>query len=265
MTAIASIGHLTRDVVANGASRPGGTVFYSARALAQLDADARIVASCSALDRDELVPRLEAFGLPVTWRASHTTARYSFHYEGDRRIMRQDAVGEPWGAAEAAAAASEAEWILVGALNRSDFSPDVLATLARGGAKLLVDGQGLVRLPELGPLRTDGNIGSALEHVSILKLDSEEAETLVGSADPSALQSLGVPEVILTLGSQGSVVITADEIAPIPARVVVGTVDPTGAGDTFSAAYLNARAAGAAPVAAADRATVAVAAFLTTG
>ena len=48
------------------------------------------------------------------------------------------------------------------------------------------------------------------DHVEVLKLNDEEAETLVGSADPHALHALGVPEVILTLGSQGAWVITPD-------------------------------------------------------
>jgi sugar/nucleoside kinase (ribokinase family) len=51
----------------------------------------------------------------------------------------------------------------------------------------------------------------------------------------------------------------------VPAREVVGPVDPTGAGDTFSAGYLIARAAGVDPAAAAERATVTVAAFLSGG
>jgi sugar/nucleoside kinase (ribokinase family) len=265
VTAIASIGHVTRDVVAGGAPRPGGGVFYSARALARIGADAAIAASCAAGDRPYLLPPLEAFGLPVTWFESEVTTAYSFHYEGDRRIMSQDAVGEPWSTDRAIAAVGNAMWIHVGALVRSDFQPDVLAALAEGGRQLLVDAQGLVRTPALGPLQTDGEIGDALRHVAILKLNDEEAETLVGSAEPEALRPLGVPEVILTLGSQGSWVVTKDEIEHVPARVVVGPVDPTGAGDTFSAAYLTARAEGLEPVEAADRATVTVARFLSGG
>ncbi|MGH7541250.1 MAG: carbohydrate kinase family protein, partial [Gemmatimonadota bacterium] len=150
----------------------------------------------------------------------------------------------------------------VGALVRTDFPVETLAALAADGRRLLVDAQGLVRRADLGPLHTDGDVGDALSHVSILKLNDEEAETLVGSAAPEALQALGVPEVILTLGSKGSCVITQHEIVDVPAREVVGRVDPTGAGDTFSAAYLTARAAGLDPVAAAERATETVAAFL---
>lgn len=262
MTAVACIGHLARDVVAGAPPRPGGAVFYSARALAQIEADARIAASCALEDREQLLPPLEAFGLPVTWYESAATTRYSFHYEGERRIMSQDAVGDPWTAKRAVDGVDDARWVHIGALVRSDFPTDTLSALAANGRKLLVDAQGLVRTPELGPLRTDERIGDALRHVTILKLNESEAVTLVGSADPEALQALGVPEVILTLGSHGSVVIAGSEIERVPARVVVGPVDPTGAGDTFSAAYLTARARGLEPGAAADRATVAVAAFL---
>lgn len=262
MTAIASIGNLTSDVVAGGPPRPGGAVFYAARALARIGADACAGASCSALDREQLMPPLEALGLPVTWYESAATARYSFHYEGDRRIMRQDAVGEPWDEERALAAVGDAEWVHVGALTRSDFLPSTLGALSDGGRMLLVDAQGLVRIPELGPLRTDGNVGDALRHVAILKLNDEEARTLLGTAEPEDLHAIGIPEVILTLGSHGSYVITRRSIEHVPARVVVGPVDPTGAGDTFSAAYLSARASGLAPLDAADYATVTVAAFL---
>jgi sugar/nucleoside kinase (ribokinase family) len=265
LTAIAAIGHLTRDVVAGGAPRPGGGVFYSARALARIGADALIGASSAGDDRAHLLPPLEAFGLPVAWYPSSATTAYSFHYEGDRRIMRQDAVGDPWAPEQAVAAVGDATWVHVGALVRTDFPDETLAALADRDRRLLVDAQGLVRTAAVGPLVTDGEIGDVLRHVAILKLNDEEAETLVGSAQPERLRSLGVPEVILTLGSQGSYVITTDGIEHVPARVVVGPVDPTGAGDTFSAAYLTARSGGVGPAEAADRATTTVAAFLSAG
>ena len=89
-----------------------------------------------------------------------------------------------------------------------------------------------------------------------------EAEALVGSAEPEALRALDIPEVILTLGSKGSCVITSDAIEHVAAVEVVGPVDPTGAGDTFSAAYLAARSRGSEPVDAARFAAKTVAAFL---
>jgi sugar/nucleoside kinase (ribokinase family) len=148
------------------------------------------------------------------------------------------------------------------ALVRTEFPPDTLAALARDGRKLLVDAQGLVRRPELGPLRTDAEVGTALEHVTILKLNDEEAETLVGSAEPERLRELEVPEVVLTLGSRGAYVITGGLVEHVSGPAVDGPVDPTGAGDTFSVTYLKRRTEGAHPVEAARAATETVAAFL---
>jgi sugar/nucleoside kinase (ribokinase family) len=262
MSQIAAIGHLTRDVVAGAAPRPGGGVYYAARALARLGADALVCASCSAEHRPELLPPLESFGLPVTWLESSTTTEYAFHYEGDRRIMRQESVGDPWTPARALAGAGDAPWVDVCALTRSDFPPETLAALTADRRRLLVDLQGLVRTADLGPLRTDAEIGGVLGHVDVLKLNDEEAETLVGSADPHALQALGVPEVILTLGSQGAWVVTPASVEHVPAVPVAGPVDPTGAGDTYSVTYLVQRAAGAEPLEAARVAAATVSAFL---
>jgi len=262
VNAIAAIGHLSRDVVEGGTPRPGGPVFYSTRALARMGVTARIGAACAAADREFLLPPLEAFGLPVTWYESGTTTAYRFHYEGDHRVMQQESVGEPWAAAQALDAVVDATWVHVGALNRTDFSEETLAALAEGDRKLLVDAQGLVRTSTRGPLHTDSEIGDVLRHVTILKLDDEEAETLVGRAEPERLRTLGVPEVLLTLGSRGSFVITPELIEHVPAKETAGPVDPTGAGDTFSASYLVRRAAGAEPLEAARAATATVAAFL---
>ena len=262
MSPIAVLGHISRDVVEGGAPRPGGGVFYATRALSHLGAEAHARASCSAEDRPALLPPLEAFGLPVTWHESSATTAYSFHYEGDHRMMWQDAVGEPWTTEQALDAAADALWVDVCALTRTDFPPETLAALASDGRQLLVDLQGLVRTATVGPLHTDDDIGDVLHHVEILKLNDEEAETLVGSAEPERLHALDVPEVILTLGSRGAWVVTRDLVEHVPAEPVDGDVDPTGAGDTYSVAYLVQRAAGAEPVEAARVAAATVAAFL---
>lgn len=262
MSAIAAIGNLSLDRVSDAPPRPGGPVFYAAQALARIIADAHVVASCAVADRSQLVPFLEAFGLPVRWYPSKTTATYRFHYEGDRRIMRQEAVGDAWNPEQAVEAAGNALWLHVGALVRTDFPAETLKALAAGGRRLLVDAQGLVRTAALGPLRMNCHIGDVLRYVAILNLNEEEAETLVGRVDMDRLRSLGVPEVLLTLGSRGAVVVTADKAECIPAVDLACRVDPTGAGDTFSAGYLAARAAGAEPVEAARTATQNAASFL---
>ena len=66
--------------------------------------------------------------------------------------------------------------------------------------------------------------------------------------------------MVVTLGSRGSLVFAEGTLVPVPARPV--DRDPTGAGDSFLAAYLVSRSAGYAPVAAARRATAVVAGLL---
>jgi sugar/nucleoside kinase (ribokinase family) len=128
---------------------------------------------------------------------------------------------------------------------------------------VLLDAQGLVRAPERGPLRLDADYDpDVLRHVSILKLAHEEALVLTGDAEPESLAALGVPEILLTLGAEGAVVIVNGRAERVPARPVENGVDPTGAGDAFAVSYLAARADGHVPVSAARRATALVAALL---
>ena len=95
----------------------------------------------------------------------------------------------------------------------------------------------------------------------MLKLSEREAEMLAGSTEPDDLRALGVPEVVVTFGSGGSLVVTAAHAERVQVRPVAGR-DPTGAGDAFSAAYLDARAAGHRPTSAARRASAIVSALL---
>src|SRR5436305_1916795 len=126
-----------------------------------------------------------------------------------------------------------------------------------------LDGQGLVRPARTGPLELDGGYDpEVLRHVSVLKLAEEEARVLVGEPSADALSSLGVPEVVVTLGSRGSLVFAGGRLERVVGTPAGGEIDPTGAGDAFAVAYLVSRQGGRAPVAAARRATGLVARLL---
>lgn len=265
------IGNLVRDLVGGAPPRPGGAVFYQARVFAELEhgRDIRIVTRCAPEDRELLVDPLEAFGIPVTWRPARQTQTFDFHYEGDTRVMEVVSLGDPWTPDDiegwVAQAMGDAEWIMLGALTRADFPPETLAALRRDGRQLLVDAQGVVRRGTLGPLVRDGKVpAETFAAVRVLKLNDAEAEALVGSTNAADLRRLCVPEVVLTLGSKGSVVVTASDEEHVPAVEIEGSIDPTGAGDTYWVSYLVARSEGALPVEAARLATERTAAFLST-
>jgi sugar/nucleoside kinase (ribokinase family) len=267
--AVVVIGNLVRDIVAGMPPRPGGAVYYQTRVFGEIPhgRDVRIVTRCASEDRDLLVQPLEAFGLPVTWRPARETQTFDFYYEGETRVMEIVSLGDPWTPDDVEGWVSQtmgdAEWIMLGALTRADFPPETLAALRHDGRQLLVDAQGLVRRGTLGRLVRDGKVPpESFAAVRVLKLNDVEAEALVGSTDAVDLRRLCVPEVVLTLGSKGAVVVTAADDEFVPATPIDHPVDPTGAGDTFWVSYLVARAQGAAPVEAGRRATEVTAGFL---
>ena len=249
MRGMAVIGNLTRDVVDGGAPRVGGAPYHAARALRLLGGRTRVVARCAQADRRKLLPPLVALGVPVFWREAPATAAFNLSYDGEWRTLELEDPGAPW-ATEDVAAVGRAEWIQVGALTRGDFAVDVLAALARN-RRLALDGQALVRPARTGPIALDPVFDpTLLQHVAVLKLAQDELEVLGGE---DAVAELGVPEILLTEGSAGAVLLCGGRRDRIPVRRIEGK-DPTGAGDAFLAGYVWARAAGHRPVSAARNA-----------
>jgi sugar/nucleoside kinase (ribokinase family) len=248
------IGHLSRDVVAGAAPQIGGGPWHAARALRALGHDALIFAKCGERAWGK---QLATQGLPFSLAVAGETTGFSFSYDdAGERTMSVDTIGEPWRLADLPQALlRRVAWLHVAPLLHGDFDPDAIEWLARDRFVLL-DGQGLVRAREPGPLRLAGTLDrSVLQHVTMLKLSEEEAAALGGD-----VRELDVPEVLVTHGPAGSTLVTRDGSADVPAHPV--DADPTGAGDAFAAAYVASRAQGHRPLSAARRATALVAALL---
>lgn len=116
---------------------------------------------------------------------------------------------------------------------------------------------------KLWPLqRARAVIHAAMGLADIALPGLEDAEALTGLSDPDAIADfylrLGAGVVALTLGSEGTLVATADRRERV-AAFPVEAVDATAAGDTFDGAFLAELRAGADPVAAARYANAAAA------
>jgi sugar/nucleoside kinase (ribokinase family) len=248
---VAVVGNLSLDRVEGRPPRPGGPPRYAARSLAALGVPSLVRVKTAAADRGQLVQPLEELGIPVEWRPGATTATYAFSYDGDVRTMEVRELGATWSPEDVAGLG--ADWVHVGALFRGEFPEETLAALAQN-ARLSFDGQGLVRPARLGPLELEPEPDTSfLRHVSVLKLSEEEALALAGSLEEAPLTELGVPEVVVTLGSRGAIVVAGASLVHVPAEHV--DADPTGAGDAFAAAYVVERSRGREPREAAERAT----------
>lgn len=267
MDRIGVIGNLAVDFVDGGARRVGGGPFFAARALRAIARPALVVTKCAEGDRPLLLRPLAELGVPVRWHAAPASAAFRLRYSDGDRSVELLHPGEPWTPEAARGWAGEAlegiGWLQVAPLVRPDFPAETLTELARGGRRLLLDGQGLVRPARPGLVELDPAYDPAvLEHASILKLAEDEAVALLGDIDAQRIAALGVPEVVITLGERGALVWSGAALEEVPARPAAGRVDPTGAGDAFAAGYLASRAAGDPPPEAARRASALAGALL---
>jgi sugar/nucleoside kinase (ribokinase family) len=260
MPPLALVGNLSFDRIDGGPPRVGGAPFHCGRAWRALHVRVTTIARCAPEDERRFRRSFARLGLPVHFVPGTATTTFSFTYEGDRRIMRVERVGDVW-SPDQVVDVPHGAWVHVAPLLRGDFPPRTLASIARG-RRVSLDAQGLTRVRERGKLRLEPepDLERLLRHVSILKLAEEEAVALVGGLEADALATLGPPEVVVTFGSRGSLVVAGGNATEVTARHV--DADPTGSGDMFAAAYLASRASGYAPTAAARRATGLVGALL---
>lgn len=93
----------------------------------------------------------------------------------------------------------------------------------------------------LNPSPVAPRVAELFAHVDALFLNTEEADELTGkAAAQGAVRDLldrGVRQVVLTLGARGALLAHSDGTVRIPAEPV-HAVDPTAAGDVFTAAAL---------------------------
>jgi sugar/nucleoside kinase (ribokinase family) len=248
------VGLVTLDRVDGGLPRLGGAPFYAAQAMRLLGHPAVLATKVADEDRH----RLSALGLPVTARTAERTIVFRIENREEGRLMAIEELGDPWTPGDVrawlGATLAGCGWVHAGALTRADFPAETLAALRRG-RRLSLDGQALVRPYRTGEIEFDAEFDrEVLRQVDVLKLSEEEARELSLSPTDRSLGSLGVPEIVLTLGRRGSIVYADGLAEHVPTRPL-DWADPTGAGDVFMAAYASFRLRRHAPPSAARLAT----------
>ena len=146
----------------------------------------------------------------------------------------------------------EAKIFHLGSLLSDDFSTEVVEYLSTKG-RVSIDVQGYlreVRDEKVYPVDWKDKL-KVLKNTYYLKVNETEMETITGLKKPyeaaKLIHAWGVTEVIITLGSEGSLVYVDDTFYEIPAYAPHEVVDATGCGDTYSAGYLYKRLQGANP------------------
>jgi len=246
------IGHITLDKVVTPKKTvhmPGGTAYYFSQAISCFDdIDFSLI---TAVGESELhvVDELRAKSINVSVMPS----KYSVCFENiygenqNNRTQRVSAKADPFTVEYLSDV--NASYILLGSLLADDFSLDVLTYLS-GKGLIAVDVQGYlreVRNENVYAVDWEDKL-EALKHIHVLKANEHEMDVLTGYSDvKSAARQLyewGVKEVLITLGSLGSVIYDGAEFYRIPAYKPVEEVDATGCGDTYVTGYLYQRAKG---------------------
>lgn len=244
---ICCVGHITLDKVVTPKDvvhMPGGTSFYFSSAIRNMDVRYTLVTALGA-EEQYIVSDLRSQGTEVTVLPSRKTVCFENIYPSenqDHRIQRVSQMADPFDAADFTDI--QAKYFHLGPLLAGDIPVSLIKALSEKG-KVALDVQGYLRKVEHeSVLPVDWHEKrEGLRFVSILKANESEMEVLTGCKEvrqgAKILAEWGVKEVIITLGSKGSVILCDDRFYDIPAYVPATTVvDATGCGDTYMAGYL---------------------------
>ncbi|NCD69555.1 PfkB family carbohydrate kinase [Mucilaginibacter agri] len=249
---ICCIGHITLDKVVTSHGEKfmaGGTSFYFSNAISQMDLK-YILVTAIAETEIHYVKDLERKGIEVKVLPSEHTVFFENIYDEDQdhRTQRVRQQADPFSPDQLLDV--DAEIFHLGPLVSGDIPVDVIKELAKRG-KVSLDIQGYLREVKDEKVHHIDWAAKreALAHVAILKVNDDEMKVITGANDIEAgakmLADWGVKEVVITLGSKGSVIYADGVFYTIPVYKPAVITDATGCGDTYMAGYLYKRVKGA--------------------
>ena len=229
----------------------GGTSFYMAHGMHHLSQDFpfQLVTKIGQESQEE-VDHLRQMNIDVVSYSSPHSVFFENHYglNSNQRTQRVLAKAAPFTIEEMEPLAAEV--FHLGSLLADDFSPEIVKFLAQKGC-ISIDVQGYLREVRGEKVYAVDwkDMDAMLPYVDIVKLNEHEMYAIMHTNDPKIvaekLASYGVREVIITLGSYGSLIYADKTCYEIPAYTPRKIVDATGCGDTYSTGYLYMRSQGA--------------------
>lgn len=245
---ICCIGHLTHDKIVtprHTVHMAGGTSFYFSHAIKHMPVQYHLVTALAKEDHHFVDDLIQA-GISTTVLPSKHTVYFENIYpdQSDHREQKVLSIADPFLAADMMDL--QASVFHLGPLLANDMSVELIQSLSTKG-KISLDVQGFLRkVIDQEVMATDWvNKKEVLPYIHILKANETEAEKLTGLSNHyDAAKSLaddGIQEVIITLGSKGSLIYAEGNFYEVPAIQPTAVVDATGCGDTYMAGYLYKR------------------------
>jgi len=242
------VGHVAQDVQLDGSYRIGGTVTYAALLAARLGLRVGIVTSGTTREQMSLGLTMPEARVQIVCTQAQTATIFENIYDGDRRTqylrarartLRDVDVPEAWRAAPIA---------LLGPI-AAEVDPSVAACLDAGepGVIRAATPQGWLRawdaVGRVSPIAW-AEAEAFLPHLTALVCSVEDVASAASSDGADGVEELlaswaaRVRYLVVTDGPRGARLwVEGGEPNHVPAHVVP-EVDPTGAGDVFTAALL---------------------------
>jgi sugar/nucleoside kinase (ribokinase family) len=251
---ICCIGHITLDRIITPQTdvfMPGGTAWYFSKAIRNLPAKYILLTSLAETEK-KFAQQLTDEGTEVKLFTSAATLYFENIYGDDinERTQRVLQTADAFTAAQVGE--TNAQIFHLGTLMGNDIPIDVIKALAQKG-KVSADVKGYLRkLNGCNVAATDWRDKmEALPFISYLKVNEQEMKALTGTSNieqaAKQLHYWGAKEIIITLGSMGSVIYWQQHFYQIPAYKATTIADATGCGDTYMAGYLYCRSKGLLP------------------
>ena len=249
---ICTIGHITLDKVVTTQSvkfMPGGTSFYFSKALQNFDLKYTLVTALGS-EEQYIVDGLRESEIEVHALLSDFTVHFENIYSQNQDHREQNVLSMAASFDVPQMPEIDAKIFHLGPLLSDDISVELVKHLAKKG-QVSLDIQGYLRyVKDKKVFYTDwADKEEALPHITYLKANEFEMQAVTGLTDvhegAKYLAELGVREVIITLGSHGSIIYANGVFYEIPAYKPAAVVDATGCGDTYMAGYLLQKVRGA--------------------
>ncbi|MGK7874132.1 MAG: PfkB family carbohydrate kinase [Xenococcaceae cyanobacterium] len=246
---VCAIGYITKDIVKTKTAEktmPGGVGYYFSIALKNLGSNNSLITKVAEKDKSLLKDLIKDNIIIFNRYTQATTVFENIYPEEnmDIRIQKVHCVAQPFNLEDIQNISSHIYHL--GPLTKEDIPLKIIKHLSRKG-KISLDIQGFLRKIEKGEVK---NIDwkekdEGLTYINILKADETEAKIISGEENIKKaavkLSAYGIDEIIITLGSKGSLIYCQEKFYFIPSFPARKVVDATGCGDTYMAGYIYKR------------------------
>jgi sugar/nucleoside kinase (ribokinase family) len=243
---IGVVGSTTIDKIVAGDQtylKQGGVTTYAGYTYCRHGIPTLIVSNLAAHD-SKIIEQFEAKRIDVIWEAVDQTTHFVNYIHGQCRHQDATHLARPIAGRQIKKIINRIDGLHLGPLHPLDIDPSALGSLPKLGLNIFLDIQGYTRMVEnqtVSHLISD-HLTAGLNAANIIKANRREYQSMLAHYQMDLTELMirfNIEESVITLGEKGGFVQKqTGEVKRYSAAPVKLSVDPTGAGDVFFAAYI---------------------------